>query len=987
MAEKYRVQFNNEIIGPYSADEIKKLVRKGYFPRFIRCNPVTEEKWYSLLDIPGFEDLSEESVTESSLVLKLKEQFGNKQETTQIQKKLKRKKDKVKSAEINTQKKKYIKEKEDIDLSSTLITKDTYDYLEENKKGIEKNLEKALKKQETEPEEEQEDRTQFYNVEEIKNALVEADETEKKLEEEKVEDLNEKEIEELPKKNKKNIVTILAILLIILFLLDDDGSTKKKNNSFIVPKFSIPVLGNEINDDKALSILDEASGLVDYKLPDLLKRSQIAIKAARFSENDKVLSYLANTYVDLLPYSEKISSDGAKVFKILSYVKSSKDLKKPRSVNLRAKFFLNVNKPDAAIYLIEQYRKLNDKITEGLTSTYLRALIKVGNIKDARKIVNGLIARESLKVRSYLAILEYLEIENNYEDYGSAFARAYNEYPDSLAIIFHGIRYYLFTKENKKVQSLLETVKAARFEFNRAYYSQYLETLGVVLAMSGQYKEARKYFSKAIDINPESEIIAKLSTLENNEQYSEISQLVAKSKSINYIIKARKNFEKNNFELALTNAINATDIYPDYLPAQKLLIEIQIEYGYLEEAIKSLNKIRKTPRRSKSFDILLLKAYAYAYKFREGLVIIQELNQKLGNDPEYAEVVALFYQNKKDLLRSILWLQKAIKINPLQESALYRLSKIYLENNQFDRARNIINRLIDLNPSKIDYKILYADIIYEIQDVDTGLGYLRGLEKDYPDNSKIKHKIAMFFYRSGQIKSFESLKAEIGKDINADSELYLFLMKAAQVEQKYGEVLKNAELYLSHNRADHSVRIILAQTYFDLGKFEEAEAVLLEIQEKINSYPRLHYLLSKVAMLKGDSESAIELARKEIALNRFASYGYIQLGNIYRQNEEWIKAEAQYKKAQRLDPDNIELLKGLAEVKFRRNQLEAALDIFKKVLETSGQVEIEVHYRIGEVYRYLGQSRLAIESYKTYLELNPQSENAEKIKSIIKKLK
>lgn len=94
---------------------------------------------------------------------------------------------------------------------------------------------------------------------------------------------------------------------------------------------------------------------------------------------------------------------------------------------------------------------------------------------------------------------------------------------------------------------------------------------------------------------------------------------------------------------------------------------------------------------------------------------------------------------------------------------MYKLAKVYLVNNQFDRSKKLINKAIQLDPSNIEYRIVYSSILYENEDVDTAVGYLRDALKDFPDSAKINNQIAIYYYRSGQIKNFTALKDSIKK--------------------------------------------------------------------------------------------------------------------------------------------------------------------------------------------------------------------------------
>jgi tetratricopeptide (TPR) repeat protein len=73
---------------------------------------------------------------------------------------------------------------------------------------------------------------------------------------------------------------------------------------------------------------------------------------------------------------------------------------------------------------------------------------------------------------------------------------------------------------------------------------------------------------------------------------------------------------------------------------------------------------------------------------------------------------------------------------------------------------------------------------------------------------------------------------------------------------------------------------------------------------------------------------------------------------------------------------------GLADISTKRNNFDLALDLYKKAMNVKGDEPL-IHKKIGDVYRLLGQGALAVESYKLYLEMNPEASDKSQIESYI----
>ncbi len=106
------------------------------------------------------------------------------------------------------------------------------------------------------------------------------------------------------------------------------------------------------------------------------------------------------------------------------------------------------------------------------------------------------------------------------------------------------------------------------------------------------------------------------------------------------------------------------------------------------------------------------------------------------------------------------------------------------------------------------------------------------------------------------------------------------------------------------------------------------------------------------------------------------------MGLIHDAKGELVEAEAAYKKAQKLNPNSYEALMGLADLSTKRSNYDLALDMYRKAQQVRVDEPI-VHKKIGDVYRLLGQGGLAVESYKMYLEMNPEAPDKKQIESYI----
>jgi len=79
-------------------------------------------------------------------------------------------------------------------------------------------------------------------------------------------------------------------------------------------------------------------------------------------------------------------------------------------------------------------------------------------------------------------------------------------------------------------------------------------------------------------------------------------------------------------------------------------------------------------------------------------------------------------------------------------------------------------------------------------------------------------------------------------------------------------------------------------------------------------------------------------------------------------------------------------LVSLAFIRFNQNYIDEALNLYLRALKQSPE-NPKIHRQLGYIYKAKGQSRLSIETFKVYLNLNPTARDKATIEAIIKDLK
>src|SRR5690606_23636638 len=184
----------------------------------------------------------------------------------------------------------------------------------------------------------------------------------------------------------------------------------------------------------------------------------------------------------------------------------------------------------------------------------------------------------------------------------------------------------------------------------------------------------------------------------------------------------------------------------------------------------------------------------------------------------YASLQAKLHNYMGDTLQSLSWLRASLQMNPLNDHDLFTMAEIFIRRANFENARSMLNRCIELDPVNIDYRISYARLIYETQDDRAAIGYLLDLLSEFGENPKLLGEIAIMYYRSGKIKDFMAYKEKLEKIPVKDSSLYQFLIKAALLDERYNDIPDYANELLRIEPGEIEAMMTAGRVLFETGK-------------------------------------------------------------------------------------------------------------------------------------------------------------------------
>jgi tetratricopeptide (TPR) repeat protein len=1039
---KYRIRLKTgRVIGPFSKPELFDLKAKGHIKGFEEAQVFPAGNWEPLKNFDFYPDLMDENKTivqtegkdEGTFIIDLTkirqvrtENEMNSMdhgtmapvqeltETVRIAQPNAPKNTPAEEAKLDPALEELLDESDD----RTLINPIAQQEIERQKRQAQKEAEEheraekekalaeAKAKEATElppavvPEEPREESTQMIQLEAIKEDLlgeaVEAElsiEAEKKAQKEKkivIEEDTEEGPDVLPvpkrDKKKKKIIALVAGLAIIYAVFFPEDRSKAPPFKHLEPQIIFPIPFDQAEGKKSEAAYNRGvEHFMRGTYPDIVKAG-LSFKESYENdvENRLALNLLVRTYAEELEHSHDKLNDAQTLFNL---VQSKRPflLQDPNGVIGLNLFYMAINKTDAAADVIQRYFKLKpNDLTQDLFAVYLVSLMKLGKLELVKQFYQPLVKTPEKNRYTYRALIDYHMMNQEHE-------KAMEYADDAIKRLPQNIWFYLIKADllirEKKVKEAVPFLKRAEekgLEYNNKFRAKFLELKGLVYAQQGKTKEATEHFAKSLELEDSSSLRLKLADLVASGKNDQTDRLISESKAIKLLLQGKDFFDKKNYELALSSAARATDAFPGHIPSELFLAKVQMQLGLAQQGIKTLEALLGKYPQNKKINMALVNAFIDTYKFNDAKNRIAAISgTEMRDSWEYASANANMYIKMGDTLQAMSWLKKSIALNPLNDHDMFLLAEILIKKGNFDAARTLLHKIMELDPANADYRIAYARLIYETQDDQAAIGYLLDAMNELGENPKLLSEVAILYYRAGKVKAFQDYKKKLESLPYKDKALYEFLIKAALIDERYTEIPVLVEQLLAIEPGDLESMMTAGRVLFEDGKLVEAAKWFKRVQDKLPSYPKVLYYIAKIKFLSGDLDGAMAEIKRDIKENGENDMDLVFMAQIHAKKEEFIEAENTFKKAQKLNPRSYDALIGLADLSTKRNNHDLALDLYKRAIKLKSDEAI-VHKKIGDVYRLLGQGTLAIESYKLYLEMNPEASDKNQIEAYIK---
>ncbi|WP_018249294.1 DUF4292 domain-containing protein [Orenia marismortui] len=393
-----------------------------------------------------------------------------------------------------------------------------------------------------------------------------------------------------------------------------------------------------------------------------------------------------------------------------------------------------------------------------------------------------------------------------------------------------------------------------------------------------------------------------------------------------------------------------------------LLSDLYKKDGNLDAAVASLKDAIRIKDALK-YRKRLVELYQLQGKYREALAEVRLSLQSNYNNSEmhYLSGEIQLQLGKIDRARNSI--EKAVELDP--DNSLY-LEKLYLiyssladgsNRYMFDRARRVANKLVDLEPKNKKYRIYLGDIYLEQGEKLKAINsYNKAIELS-PQDTWGYIKLAQFYKKTNQEDKAEELYRYVlylDDSLENQKRLANFYFE----QGKYKLALKEYKSLNNRSTGDLELRLRLAESHLAMEENQKGLEIFDKILKEYNNgdlYLKVGSLVSKYNL-----DAAIDIYH--LALNTEGLLTSNQIEEVYKRLGYIYFEEKSQDKTKELDQilkinSQAKIYQLLGEYNFAAGDLEKAISYFK--LAVDREESFENHYNLAVSYLLVDHFALA----------------------------
>ncbi|NMM48652.1 tetratricopeptide repeat protein [Marinigracilibium pacificum] len=373
-----------------------------------------------------------------------------------------------------------------------------------------------------------------------------------------------------------------------------------------------------------------------------------------------------------------------------------------------------------------------------------------------------------------------------------------------------------------------------------------------------------------------------------------------------------------------------------------LAAEVNTQTGNIKEAIEIYEKLLENIPNSNVYLFNLATLYQYRKDFEKALEILNEAEQKMGVSKETA------FRKKSLLLQmgreqeAADELQKLVNIYPDNNLYIYELGDLYMSLNQFDKAEEMVNLLLENDPNNAQGQVMLAELYRKKGNEAECRRILTNAVKNPDLDFDTKVNIVAEYIKEIKNPEVAPFIIEMGNDIIAthpdEPKSHALL---GDIYFQAGDKKSALTKYLTaieKNDNNFEVWQNILNLEYGLGYFEDLKIHAIEAMILYPNQPSVYYYAGTAALnLKDYKEASLYFDQAIPYTNNdkdLQAVFYGLKGDAYHAQEEYETAYKSYEQALEINPELAHVLNNYSYfLAIRKYNLSKAYELSTKLIK------------------------------------------------------
>ncbi|HAG94207.1 MAG: hypothetical protein CMK83_15105 [Pseudomonadales bacterium] len=318
--------------------------------------------------------------------------------------------------------------------------------------------------------------------------------------------------------------------------------------------------------------------------------------------------------------------------------------------------------------------------------------------------------------------------------------------------------------------------------------------------------------------------------------------------------------------------------------------------------------------------------------------------------------------------------EQAHKLDKHDLDATVLYSSLLVANNRAAEGLSVLEKALDVWPDSITLHSMLANYYLSKNQLILAEEELKRLTQIAPENVAFKHKLVLFYERTGREQEAEKIYREIIASGENQTEAIIALHDLYMMRKNQEKAKSTLEEFIATYPDDFDLKFKLAEFYVNSKQYDTAESMYQSYLSENDSVStrartRLAYLMERQGKLD-QAETYLADVLKEYPGNIDA---LTLRGKMYLDKEDAVNAISDLRTVLNANPENISILKALAHAYLLNENSDLAIQMLKAVSNLDPR-DVQAHLQLAELYSASGKLEPALDQYKIADSLSPNNE-------------